>query len=628
MAAKGKWGRRAGEVRCITVLRTQEFTDLVRRAADELVHPSATKDRLVAARHRSFILANLVGGFAALAAFPLYLAWKGPMAWSQVLIFAFLVAQVGLAAFLSRTGRFAIAHLLSALFFTNLIGWVAAFSGGLHSFALAWLVVVPIEAALSGSRRVVAAAIAFVLAAIGLLAAAGSAGAIPASLTLPLASEGMMLLSMAAAVAYAGVLALRVEGLHRKGEAIARAGEARYRLLADNVTDVITRHGGNGDVVFASSAASRVFGIGPRDLEGTGFLRRVHVADRPAYLKALSQALHEQRETTVEFRIRFDVGGDGEHRDAPGAAPTFLWVEMRCRPLPKDHDDNGAPGNVVAAIRDISALKAHERDLEVAREAAEHASQAKTRFLANVSHELRTPLNAIIGFSDILKQEMFGGFEDPRQREYVGLIHESGEHLLQVVNSILDMSKIEAGTFQIVAEPFDLGATVESCRQMMARTAEERQVTLVAELPGGTTELNADRRACKQILLNLMSNALKFTDPGDRVSVGVRRESETLALYVRDTGIGISKDDLPRLGTPFMQAESAYDRKFEGTGLGLSVVKGLAELHGGSFEIESELGAGTCVTIRFPLHHESTDGHAAEPGEAVSASKVRHLKRA
>ncbi|MEZ5839488.1 MAG: ATP-binding protein [Hyphomicrobiales bacterium] len=611
-------------------MRILEITALGWRAVEELLHPSALTDALTAARHRSFIASHLIGGFAALAAFPIYLAWHGPTSWHEMALFAWLVAPLGVAVFLSRTGRYAAAHLLSAFTFTNLIAWAALLTGGLHSFAIAWFAVVPIEAALSGRPRVVAGTVAMVA-----LAIAGVAGMtwydfLPAPMRAPLPAEAISTISILVAVVYTGFVALRVDALHRAGEKIARAGEARYRMLADNVSDVITRHSGNGDVVFASSAVARVFGISPADALGDGFFRRVHVADRPGYLSALSRALHDRATVTVEFRIRRNGDAHAED-DYDRAAPDFLWVEMRCRPVAVDAD-GGIGAGVVAAIRDISELKAHEERLEAAREAAEHASHAKTRFLANVSHELRTPLNAIIGFSDILRQELFGRLEYARHREYVDLIHDSGNHLLQVVNDILDMSKIEAGAFEIVREPFNVGETLEGCRQMMAHTASERGLNLGVDVAAGLPELCADRRACKQIVLNLLANALKFTDAGGSVTLGARLAGDEMTVFVRDTGIGIAAKDLPRLGTPFVQADSAYDRKYEGTGLGLSMVKGLAELHGGRFRIESELGRGTCVSVYLPLNHVSNDKVAAPDEESAAprfeADNVRQLKRA
>ena len=178
-----------------------------------------------------------------------------------------------------------------------------------------------------------------------------------------------------------------------------------------------------------------------------------------------------------------------------------------------------------------------------------------------------------------------------------------------MVNDVLDMSKIEMGAFAITPEPFAVAPLVENCRQMLHNQAEKAGIQLATEVEPGLPELEADKRACRQILLNLLSNAIKFTEPGGRVRMTVRAAGDTLVFAVEDTGIGISPQDLPRLGTPFMQAESAYSRRFDGAGLGLSVVKGLVQLHGGRLEIASELGKGTQVSVCLPLKETG----AAEP---------------
>jgi cell cycle sensor histidine kinase DivJ len=277
------------------------------------------------------------------------------------------------------------------------------------------------------------------------------------------------------------------------------------------------------------------------------------------------------------------------------------------------------PG-IVAVTRDISDRKAQEVEILRTRDEAESASRAKTQFLANMSHELRTPLNAVIGFSEILHRELFGAIGEARYLEYARLIHESGEHLLNVVNDILDMSKIEAGKFKIVKEPFDVAPLVKSCCDLMRHTAEQRSLSLIMDVAPGIPELPADKRACKQMLINLISNAIKFTDPGGWVRVSARRVGETVELCVADNGIGIAEADLPRLGNPFVQANNSYDRSYDGAGLGLSVVKGLARLHGGRLELKSSLGEGTSATIVLPLEGAGESERARLEEPAASAA--------
>ena len=215
---------------------------------------------------------------------------------------------------------------------------------------------------------------------------------------------------------------------------------------------------------------------------------------------------------------------------------------MRCRPLREERGQAPKPCSVgvLAGTRDISQRKTQEAELLGARDEAESASRAKSQFLANMSHELRTPLNAVIGFSEILNRELFGAMGEQRYRDYARLIHESGEHLLHVVNDILDMSKIEAGKFNIVKEPFDVASLVRSCTDIMRHAADKKRIAVSVEAPVDLPELVADKRACKQMLLNVVSNAVKFTDPGGWVRVSVRVENGMVALEVTDNGIGIS----------------------------------------------------------------------------------------
>jgi cell cycle sensor histidine kinase DivJ len=255
----------------------------------------------------------------------------------------------------------------------------------------------------------------------------------------------------------------------------------------------------------------------------------------------------------------------------------------------------------IALLRNNSKVEDLRQALARANESASSADVTKSRFLAAVSHELRTPLNAIIGFSDMLLHEMFGPFRDPRQKEYVGLVRDSGQHLLDVVTSILDVSRIEAGAYWTQMEPFRFADAVEMTRSMMQLQADSKGVRLDTRIAADAGEINADRRAVQQILINLASNAIKFTPEGGEVMIGAQRVGSRLHFWVRDTGIGIAEDDLASLGQPFVQVQNDYTRRFEGTGLGLSLVKGLVTLHEGTMSIESMPGEGTTVSISVPV---------------------------
>ena len=575
-----------------------------------LVHDSARGDPLTAARHQSFIASHLLGGLLALCVFPVYLVIGGKPSLYGAAAFLWLLSPIGIAIFLSRTGRFAAAHLASSANLAGLVTYCAWLTGGLSSWLIPWMVVVPIEAALATERRIVAWAAGVAGLGLAILAVAQGFGHVQPAQAAQLSPMLLALIGAVSAMTYAAALAVTVQLVYRRSASAARAGEDRYRLLAENATDMITRHDEKGRVVFASLAAQQLFGEPAQKIAGDGLFERVHVADRPAYLTALSHSLANNEPIAVEFRIR---------RAGPSEPARYVWVEMRCRPLRPESAAPERPG-IVAVTRDISDRKAQEAEILRTRDEAESASRAKTQFLANMSHELRTPLNAVIGFSEILNRELFGTLGEARYRDYARLIHESGEHLLNVVNDILDMSKIEAGKFKIVKEPFDVAPLVKSCCDLMRHTAEQRSLSLIMDVAPGIPELPADKRACKQMLINVISNAIKFTDPGGWVRVSARRVEGTVEFSVADNGIGIGEADLPKLGNPFVQANNSYDRSYEGAGLGLSVVKGLARLHGGYLELTSKLGEGTIATIVLPLEAAGELVEEAPQRPSVSAA--------
>lgn len=322
-------------------------------------------------------------------------------------------------------------------------------------------------------------------------------------------------------------------------------------------------------------------------------------------VQAAAQADQSALQAAIQAATREGQGRAGFHpRHAPQA---YGVVDLR----------RLADGRLCAILRDASLEHFNEVRLETARIEADEMNAGKSRFLANMSHELRTPLNAIMGFSDIMRTQMFGPLTG-KYAEYVGLIHESGRHLLDLINDVLDMSKIQAQRYELTREIFDIREPVSAALRLLRVQADEAGVKLRGSLPTGLIEANADRRALKQIVINLVSNAIKFTPAGGQITVNLQAYGDLLDLSVIDNGIGISAEDLSRLGRPFEQVGDTT-RQIGGTGLGLSLVRAFAELHGGEMIIESRLGEGTTVTVRLPVLNVAP----LIPAEPEKANEVR-----
>ena len=290
---------------------------------------------------------------------------------------------------------------------------------------------------------------------------------------------------------------------------------------------------------------------------------------------------------------------------APNAEPREVEITAHrsvLRPTRHPFERRKIPRTVyIYTIRDITARKRAEEAERRAKEEAIAANRAKTEFLGNVSHELRTPLNAVIGFSDMMRLKLLGPLGHEGYREYANDIHRAGAHLLDVINDILDVSRIEMGKLDLRNGAVDVRAAVDLAVRLVRPRAQEKRISVETAIDSGLPSLWADERGLKQMLLNVLSNAIKFTPSGGQVSVVARvRASGEIAIEVVDTGIGIAKDVLPAVTKQFYQADSSDTRRYEGTGLGLSIVQGLIKLHGGKLAIASQLGVGTTVTLTFP----------------------------
>ncbi len=383
----------------------------------------------------------------------------------------------------------------------------------------------------------------------------------------------------------------------RKAEAALRRNEERLNDAIESFTDAIALFDANERLVFSNTRYETM-------------LPRGDFAVRPGQtLESLVRAYAVEaarRGTAIEpdafVRTRVE-----EFRRAPSVHELQLfngtWLQITYRKTSED--------GTVITITDITVLKEREEALKRtsvaalrAKEAAEIANKSKSEFLANMSHELRTPLNAVIGFSEIIRDALLGTNSFDEYRNYAKDIHDSGVHLLDLINDILDMSKIEAGKLDLVEGPLSLSEPIELAVRLVSERAQQNNVEVAVREAPGLPQIRGDIRKIKQIVINLLSNAVKFTPAGGSVTVSAdRAENGDLLIAVKDTGIGIAKEDMTKVFQPFGQADTGLDRHFEGTGLGLNLARALTELHGGELTLVSATkgpNQGTTATIRFP----------------------------
>lgn len=471
---------------------------------------------------------------------------------------------------------------------------LALIEPGIVDFGFASILLGPVLASLIGSKGVQRTAWTVTVLAIVLITGIDAFAAHQWSDLL--SSNHASAVSLTAALFYCvnaaivGFAAHRISASHRKYE---NAQVDTFRQLIEHVQHAVIRLSADGVPLFISNTNEKLFGCKSYELRRSGLVDRMHVQDRPNYLKAISDANKGGIARTIELRMRKDMAGTGS------VAPSFIWVEISISPVLGDGHQQGHH-ELIMLLRDITYRKVQEEKVQSAQRAAQEASDAKSKFLATIGHELRTPLNAIVGFSEMMTSEIAGKLDDA-PREYAGIIHKSGLHLLEVVNMLLDMSRIEAGKFELQPEPFMPDELVGPCIGMVDPIARERDIRIIADQSKHLPTVIGDQRACRQIVINLLSNAVKFSKPGGQVKVSVKRQGADLNITVADDGIGMSREVLGRVGEPFFQANGGTSRTHEGAGLGLSIVKGLVDLHDGQLRIASEPGRGTTITVLLPL---------------------------
>jgi cell cycle sensor histidine kinase DivJ len=561
---------------------------------DSLAHKSVVGHPTVLARHKSFILARLAAACAVLISAPTWLFFNGWPTFSQSLIF--LVAQAPLLsiALLSRTGNLRQAQTLSILGWLALAAAVDWAAPGMQTASALLLTLALVEAALTLEPMIVSAIVGLAL---GLLVADLSVDTAGFLRPEEAAAARHLAWLIAPLLFYVAILAMSdIRAEHARWRA-DRRNARDLQLITGAMGDVVLHLERSGGVISIAGETHKSYGLAEQDLKGRGLFQRIHVADRPSFLKLIVDAIATKSTAHAVVRVRI-----GPTPSVPDefVEPSFNYFDARTCPVEPDRSESGA-ALVICILRDVTIAKRADEELASARREAERATVTKTRFLANVSHELRTPLNAIIGFSEMLANEALAPSDLTKRREYAEIIRDSGQHLLEVVNSILDISKIESGSMELHPEKFSLPELMDQCCDMMRLRAEQSGVSLSCRYHKAIEHIVADRRACKQILINLLSNAVKFTPASGHVEMRLRVDGDRFVISVSDSGIGISPADLSRLGDPFFQASSSLTRSHEGTGLGLSVVRGLVGLHDGSIVIESSPDSGTCVTVRLPF---------------------------
>ncbi len=394
-----------------------------------------------------------------------------------------------------------------------------------------------------------------------------------------------VLLSAALALV-AGFLCWRLLKVPRDRQALI-AAERDYRSIFDNAIDGIYRSSPAGRQLRANPALVRLNGYDSEE----EMLRSVNDIAAEWYVEPGRRA---------EFMRLLSEHGQVENFESEiyrHKTREQIWISENARAV---RDEAGRLMFYEGTIRDITELKQAGEELDIARKEAEAANKAKSQLLANVSHELRTPLNAILGFSEILAGEMLGPVGE-RYRDYAKDIHDSGLHLLSIIDDLLDLSKIEAGRLNLTEDIVDVVELFDTVSRFVRERASSAGLTLSIDLPANMPPVKGDRRALRQVLLNLLSNSVKFTPAGGHIVLeGMREPCGGIGFRVRDTGIGIAAGDIPRALEPFGLIDSSLSRRYTGTGLGLPITRALVELHSGRFELTSEPGVGTTATVYLP----------------------------
>lgn len=574
---------------------------------DGFIHPSVTDDPWQRPRHKAFLAGCFVSGAAALVVLPLHLALMGPTSLPMTLLLAFLLGQWPLALYLTQSGNLERAYGFSSALFAAFLAGMCALTGGLASFALVWFAAVPMEAALSGARRIIVAVCGLCAVLLALLAV------LPA---LPVAYGGksstVMLLSSLAACIYMTVLALRLAVEQRRARQLMGAGERRWHQLNASTEELACRCTADGSVKLLGGPLEPLLGFSARQARGDWFFQRLHVADRPAYLSALADA------RTADAPIRLDVRlRKGSTLPGEAGIAEYVWLTAQFK---QPATANGASQNgfddsdviLTLADRDQAAQASARSTGSEAAVATTARPQVPQQTAANA--DLEKPLADIVSYADLLCQSPAEASNWAQQREYAELIHRSGLEVLQAVQNRTEASRLQQGERGLTIEPVDLEGVLESCRAMLTAVAANGKVTLDLTGDFDFPRIPADRRALRQIALDLLSHAISSAKPGGSVLVTGRRQDKGVLLEVlvtpKDAAILRGPQNL--IGTGPKAHNGQALRSDAGDSLGLAA--GLVELHKGTLNCQTLADGGRMISVWLPAGaHKGAAATAADP---------------